>query len=378
MRRNSFIAISNHGIMLGGGEYSFHELISRLPPEWLPFTVLPEDGKLFFKLRGTGIESRIIPLPSIRPWAIVHIISSLKSHFQLTRNTRSCLIYANGSRAAFYGGLVGRTLKIPVIWHCRIVSKDPLLDYMLAKLSSCIIVNSQATKMRFRSKTQKKIRVVYNGIDLKRFKEASIFRPKWIQPKWKVILVVARASRDKRHDLVLFAFEKAAGSFLDHHLVCVGPPDASDKAWWHYLQETTSKSAFSNRIHWIGEVDDIRPWYGMADVLVMPSENESFGRVLVEAMAVGVPVVATLGGGVPEIIRHGKDGLLARPGNAMEIADAINKILGEESLKKRLITSAMERAEKFGLDTHVENMIKVFEDVIAEKAKYPAKRAFGH
>jgi glycosyltransferase involved in cell wall biosynthesis len=107
-------------------------------------------------------------------------------------------------------------------------------------------------------------------------------------------------------------------------------------------------------------VEDVRPWYKAASVLLLPSDNEPFGRVLVEAMACGVPVIAMRSGGVPEIVRDGQDGFLVR--DLSEMVEALSKVLRDEGLRNRLGRSGKERAQIFNLDAHVRGVVKVFEE----------------
>lgn len=358
------LAISNHGSMLGGGEHSFLDLLSHLPNAWKPFALVPHEGELKARLRKNGIETQIITLPSIRPWFFHNILSCFISFFIVCQRYRPALIYANGSRAAFYGGIVGNLLGLPIIWHCRVADKDPYLDFFLVRMSNCIIANSHATARRFRSRWKNKITVVHNGIDIEWLTDSFVKKPGFISENWKVIISVARVSQWKRHDIVLKAFEKVAMQESDAHLFFIGGKDVEEPGWWDYLQVSTQKSRYSDRIHWVGKVSDVRSWYRIASILVLASENEPFGRVIVEAMACGVPVVAVRGGGIPEIIRDGQDGLLVTSGNVKEMAYAMEKILKDRALRKELGQSAQKRAEAFSLSAHVENMAQIFEDVV--------------
>ena len=223
--------------MLGGGEHSFLDLLSHLPQDWHVLAALPEEGELALRLRENAIRTFIIPLPSLRPWFIANILASLRSYYSLCRRRRPNLIYANGSRAAFYGAILGRFLGIPMIWHCRIAHRDIYMDFLLRRLSSRIIANSKATSKRFTGPFQSKVRLVYNGLDIGRLSDDSVPEPPLIRHGWKVVLVVARASKWKRHDLALTAFEKIAEVDPNVHLVCVGSPDALEPDWWNYLQD---------------------------------------------------------------------------------------------------------------------------------------------
>jgi glycosyltransferase involved in cell wall biosynthesis len=347
--------------MAGGGEYSFLELSYNLQYLWDIICFVPSDGELASRLRSRGLNTLIVPIPPIRPWFIVQIISTLKAYLSFFRKYQPSLLYANGSRAAFYAGIVGRLLRLPVLWHCRIIDPDPYLDPILCRLCHQIIANSEATAHRFKHVFRSKTTILYNGVDLEWLSDRSSEQPEQIKKDWKVILVVSQVSRNKRHDLIISSFERIAALQQDAHLVCVGPMDSSDHQWWSYIQNRTRESEFTDRIHWIGEVSDPRAWYRSAYMLVLASEKESFGRVLVEAMACGVPVIATETGGIPEIIRNGQDGILVPPGRDQEIADAMLRLLKDDLLRRRLSESSSERAKSFSLPRLIEGMNRVFE-----------------
>jgi len=352
--------------MVGGGEKSFLDLISHLPEPRNALAVVPGEGELATLIRQKGIKTKVVDLPSMKPWNIHNVILSLKKYRNLIREYRPSLIYANGPRAAFYGGLSGRVLNIPVIWHCRIADRDRYLDHLLCRLSTGIIANSQATARRFKPRFQQKVRTIYNGIDIQWLQDRDVQKPDLIQPDWKVILVAARISKSKRHDLALSAFEKIAPSDPRLHLVCVGAKDQLDPGLHDNLMMKAGQSQFSDRIHWVGQADDMRPWYKSADILLFPAENEAFGRVLVEAMACGVPVIATRSGGVPEIVREEIDGILVTPGDTGELAKAVLRLLKDEGLRNQMSKTASKRAESFSLDTHIKSIVEVFEYTVSD------------
>ena len=358
------LAISNHGFMMGGGEHSFLELLCNLNDPWNPLALIPEKGDLAERLTERQIKAEIIPLPPLRPWFLRTMLCTVKAYINLCRDLKTRLIYANGPRAAFYGGIAGRISGIPVIFHCRVIDRDPFLDFILGMVCTRIVVNSTATANRFRWHFRTKVKVIYNGVNIKWLQNYRLGKLEQIKDDWRVILVVARVSRWKRHDIAISAFEQVAQFDSTLHLVCVGDVDLHDPEWWDQLQARTTVSQFSDRIHWVGQVNDIRPWYHVSSVLVLASENEPFGRVLVEAMACGVPVVATKSGGIPEIVRHGNEGLLVKPGRAGEMAEAIKKIIENESLRKRLSESAENRSHFFSIEKHVSNMQDFFEQTL--------------
>ena len=185
-----------------------------------------------------------------------------------------------------------------------------------------------------------------------------------IEDNWTNILMIARVSKIKRHDIVLSAFEIVAQKYPDTHLILVGSKDPLELEWWEHLQEKTKKSKFCSRIHWVGHKHDVRPWYKAADLLVLTSENEAFGRVLIEAMAMGVAVIASRVGGIPEIITDGTNGILINNCDAVDTAENINKLLKNINLRDRLCREAKKRAMQFDMAFHIEKMEKIFDSLL--------------
>jgi glycosyltransferase involved in cell wall biosynthesis len=353
--------------MMGGGEHSFFDLLSHLPRKWNLVAVVPEEGELAKRLRKKGITTEVFFLPPIRPWTILKVLGTIRSYIHLCRRNAAHLVYANGSRAAFYGGIAGRLLGLPVIWHCRMMGSDPYLDSLIWRLSTRIVVNSNATAARFRVRVQPKVRIVYNGVDLDWLQKSDVMKPEAIGDDWKIVLVVARLSRWKRHDLALEAFEHAAGLDLKLHMVCLGGADRSDPKWQAELVRRTERSKVSDRIHWLGQVDDVRPWYKAAHILLLASDNEPFGRVVVEAMASSLPVIAVSSGGVPEIVQHGVEGLLVAPGDSVGLGRGIAQLSVDEQLRRRLGDAGKRRAASFSLSSHVAEMSSVFDGVTGRR-----------
>lgn len=109
--------------------------------------------------------------------------------------------------------------------------------------------------------------------------------------------------------------------------------------------------------------------YRSADLLVMPSLFEPFGIVLLEAMASGLPVVASRVGGIPEVVEEGKTALLVHPGNPDELRTAIEDLLLDDRLRRRMGQAGRKRAQLFSWNLIVPKIQKVYEEAIAENAR---------
>jgi glycosyltransferase involved in cell wall biosynthesis len=361
---SKILCISNFGNMVGGGEYSFLDLATNLSGRCKTIVALPSGGDLSRVFIDANIETKIIPLPSIRPWNLFLIIKALYAYYKICITKNISIIYANGTRPAFFSGIVGRITGTPVVWHCRICQTNPITDRILSLLVSKIIANSNATAARFANYLTDKIQVIYNGIDLSKYKSAIYKKPDIVKANWRVILMVARASRTKRHDVAISAFEKLAEKHANAHLVCIGDRDAHDQSWWLHLQSLSRKSSFSDRIHWLGDVKDVRAWYQYAEVMLMPAEKESFGRVIVEAMASGLPVVASNDGGIPEIFNNGEEGFLVKPGDADELCSKLCLLLCDHELRDSYAIASQKRAEFFSIEKHVNTIQTTFKNLL--------------
>jgi glycosyltransferase involved in cell wall biosynthesis len=102
----------------------------------------------------------------------------------------------------------------------------------------------------------------------------------------------------------------------------------------------------SDRFRFLGFTPDVRPAVVDFDILTLPSLQEPFGRSIIEAMALGAPVVATRVGGVPEIITDGEHGLLVPPDDPAALAEAIDRLLGDAALRARLGAAGRDRVHE--------------------------------
>lgn len=174
----------------------------------------------------------------------------------------------------------------------------------------------------------------------------------------RVILSVGRLSQEKGHaDLVaaLGHLGRLAPD-LSFRLVLVG--DGPERA---RLEEDARARDLSERVVFAGHHADVRPFYALADVLVLPSYSEGSPNVLLEAMAAGLPVVATAVGGVPEIVAHEESALLVAPRDEHAIAAAIARILSDAPLARGLAAKASGLAAvRFSPEAYARSVLEIY------------------
>jgi len=158
-----------------------------------------------------------------------------------------------------------------------------------------------------------------------------------IPPGAKVILLVGRFSREKDHLTLLSALAdlRQSGRIPDPRLVLVG--DGPERP---QIEQAIHKLGLGGVVILTGQVPSAEPYYGIAHAAVLSSLSEGSPNALLEAMAVGIPIVATRVGGIPEIVRDGESALLVSPRDRIGMARALEQVLGDAALMRSLVDEA--------------------------------------
>lgn len=178
-----------------------------------------------------------------------------------------------------------------------------------------------------------------------------------IDDRTRVLLSVGRLSREKGHvDLVraVSRIRKIAGD-MRFRLILVGEGPERPR-----IEKLRRNMELADVITLTGHQSDINPYYAIADVFLLPSLSEGCPNVLLEAMAAGVPVVATAVGGVPEIVTNGKDAILVEKHDGVGIALAAVELLRDEPLRDRLISNAREIVSRKSPEAYFRSIVSIF------------------
>jgi phosphatidyl-myo-inositol alpha-mannosyltransferase len=201
------------------------------------------------------------------------------------------------------------------------------------------------------------VEIVPNGVDVERFAHPSSTAS--VLPPGRRLLWVSRLDPQKGFPVLIRAFARLADQLEDLNLVVIG--DGRDRDAVHLLPDR-----LRSRVSMLGAVPnaDLPPYCAATDLFVAPATgHESFGVILVEALAAGLPVVATDIAGYREVVREGKDGLLVRPGDPTALAAAILRVLTEPELASRLAEAGPKRAAEFSWDVVVPRIEAIYERV---------------
>jgi glycosyltransferase involved in cell wall biosynthesis len=146
-----------------------------------------------------------------------------------------------------------------------------------------------------------------------------------------VLLTVATLTRRKAHDVLIDALERISDLAFESRLVGGG---RFDPDWAGALRARVDAAGLSERVHFLGEVDDPAPEYRAADLFVLPSRYEGYGMVFAEALAHGLPVVAARAGAVPAVVPD-EAGRLVPPDDPDALADALRVLLTDPGARHR-------------------------------------------
>jgi glycosyltransferase involved in cell wall biosynthesis len=133
------------------------------------------------------------------------------------------------------------------------------------------------------------------------------------------------------------------------------------------LQAQAAACGVGRRLHLIGATAEIARALAACDVLAAPSRNEGMGRALVEAMALGVPVVAAAVGGIPAVVGDGEGGRLVPAGDAAALAEALVELGVDHGLRAKLAAAAPARAEAFSAEAAAAALRAVYDEVARER-----------
>lgn len=278
-------------------------------------------------------------------YAIGHAVLTLR---RVVKRLQPDVIHCNHMLAKPIGALVGAMTGTPVVFHsraCHHLWIDGVFYSWLGRRTIVrrIICNSAASAQVYRRSSAAKVRIVPNSIDLEHFREGSVnprLRSDYAIPGDAFVVgFVGRIHQKKGIDWLLQSFVGVAAKVHGARLVIVGGNDGSlhHDALAHYQSMAQALGLASNQVFFTGYQDDVRAYVADFDVLVFPSvEPESFGRVLLEAMALEVPVITSAHGGAIEVVRDGKDGLWVPVGDVDGLAGAMQALAADPERRRAM------------------------------------------
>jgi glycosyltransferase involved in cell wall biosynthesis len=367
MNRRRILFI-DHTAALGGGEIALLNLLRSFDrTRYEPIVLLFADGPFAGRLKDIGIETHLLPAEStllntrkdslgggtlLRLRDSVSMLRMIRSVARFIRDHEIDLVHTNSLKSDLIGGLAARLAGVPVVWHVRDRIAD---DYLPAKvvrlfrvlcrlIPNHIVVISKAVGQTLdMNADEKRVSLVYDGTIL----DAGPVSTGAIQ-SGRLIGLVGRISPWKGQDIFINAAAIVRGRFPDARFQIIGAPMFGEEEFERGLHALVEKLQLNGSIEFTGFRTDVPELMSKLDVLVHASTTgEPFGQVVIEGMALGKPVVATRGGGVPEIVDHPRTGFLVPMGNAPEMAAAIMALLEDPVRSAEMGRAGRDRVARF-------------------------------
>jgi len=254
------------------------------------------------------------------------------------------LVHVHSRKGALPTLLIAKRLKLKTVLHWRVAAPMPSIVRRLADVVIAIS-NSAAEQARKIGIPEDRLVVIYSGVDIDRFtvplgvraETREIARTQFgIAKDDFVVVAVGRLVPLKGYDLLL---ETLALFPLNERPKVLLVGDGEERP---NLERLATKLGLEGWVQFLGFLSDIRLALFAADVFVQPSRNEGLGVAILEAMASGLPVIASRVGGIPEIVRDGETGLLFTPNDPFSLKEALTRIRRDEDLRHKISKRAQE------------------------------------
>lgn len=394
MKQPIRVLFLDHTAELSGGEIALVEIVRHIDRTRIePIVVLGSDGPLVERLKpyaqvhiipmaasvaqarkdALGFRS-LLQLSAIR--AALHFLMRLRRFID---EQAIDVLHTNSLKASVIGGIAGRLQSRKVIWHIRDRIADDYLPHKIVRLMRllarvlphCVVANSAATLLTLQLRKTPSA-VVYSGVDLANFSASPLSpgadsnsRP----ASQKVIGLVGRICPWKGQHIFIEAAARVHARWPEVRFRIIGAALFREHDYQAGLHQLVQEHGLQNVVEFTGFQNEVASAIRSLDILVHASVvGEPFGQVIVQGMACGKPVVATNGGGVPEIVVDQKTGLLVPPGDSPAMAEAICKLLADEEQARQMGILGQQRVqERFTIQQTVATLVNLYEGMVATK-----------
>jgi glycosyltransferase involved in cell wall biosynthesis len=323
---------------------------------------------------------KVIALPSmVRSIRPIKDVRTLFSLIGLIMKEKPDIVHTHSSKGGILGRLAAKIAGVPHIIHTphghvfyghfgRFASRMFMwVEKIFSMFTDRMVALTDGEKDDYINLSvclPEKLFKIHSGVDVKKFMHTNGNRVEkrrslGLDQNEAVIGFVGWLLPIKGPNYLLKAMDYVWQGHPEASLVLVGKGDMDvDLRAEAQRKNTNGKVKF---LGWRKDIDEIMPLF---DMLVLPSLNEGMGRVLVEAMAAGKPVVASRVGGIPDLVRHAETGYLVPPADEQALANGIKKLLDDPDKAKRMGLRGQEYCRQFSLEAMIEKLDDLYSDLI--------------
>ena len=332
-------------------------------------------------VRAAEVEGvRIVIIPSLI--RRIHPFYDLKAFFALIkilRQERPDIVHTHTSKAGILGRWAAFFARVPVIVHTphghifwgyfgRLKTRVYiLLEKISALITDRLVMLTEQEKkdhLGVHVAPEGKFTVVHSGVNLGHFKNVPV-DPSEMKRKLGIpedSLVVGTAGRltpVKGPEYLIQAAEEITAVRQDVWFVFLGDRELRDQ-----LEAMVEQLGLKGNVKFLGWRHDVADVMSVFDIFVLPSLNEGMGRVLVEAMVLGKPIVASDVGGIPDLVTHGENGFLFPVGDVGALADGINRLIQSPGMRKKMEKCGENRAVDYSANAMMQKIDRLYVELL--------------
>jgi glycosyltransferase involved in cell wall biosynthesis len=350
-----------------GGEESFYQLIRRLEPtRYRPIALVPYEGVLSEKLRQAGIDVEVAynNLDMLHPDAFRYFAKLLQS-------SQARILHINVS-AGIPLLVTALNLGIPIVTHVRTLYGRSAPAWHNCSQAVVAISNTVKHDLIRSGIEDRLITTIYNGIDSNEFNiqglDVAACKAAAGVAQRKTVLMVARICPQKRQQLMVEAAAILRRKIPDVMVLFVGQAGPLDQPYASRTASLVRKLGLENNVQFLGFRKRLQELYAASDAVVLCTDEEPFGRCVLEALAMRVPVVVPRSGGHAEVLSDGETCVQYQAGDAQNLAERLESVLCDGTISQRLAENGERLAKQLSIESHVQQICELYEKLLAHGA----------
>lgn len=385
------ICFISHSSAKGGAERALLELIDALRAQGVEaYVLLPSCGPLIEELKSRQIVYQVFPykwwMGKDSPiWkrigrAVLNLAIAIAVALRI-KQYKCDLVYTN-TITVCVGALAAKLLGLPHVWHIHEFGYEDhrlvfdlgqrLSLWLMDRFSTICVANSHAVAKKYQQHIRpSKLKVVYQAVSVPQ--NIPVEKTTSTSNAKIRCVIVGGLQEGKRQEDAILAIGELVQEGVKAKLYVVGDGDPTYK---EYLHNLVKKNGLYGYVEFIGYTEDPFSFMQSADVVLMCSRCEAFGRVTVEAMKLAKPVIGTRSGGTTELIRDGLNGLLYSPGDYKELAEKIRYLHEHPAVARRMGENGRQWAQAvFKQERYGKEILTILEQFAGSKKLSEEKRA---
>jgi glycosyltransferase involved in cell wall biosynthesis len=319
----------------------------------------------------------------VRRINIIKDFEALIDMWRIVKKYNPLIVHTHSSKAGFLGRLAAKLAGVPILVHSPhghvfvgyfgpIKTKIfIILERLASRITDKIVALTQREKeahVRLRIGSEDTFVVIHSGVELNKFQEMPLVEGQYVRRKLGLpenALIIGTSGRlepVKGPEFLMAAATSIISQFPNTFFLLAG-----DGSLRQDLEKKALDFGIEKNIVFLGWREDIAKIISIFDVFCLPSLNEGMGRVLVEAMALGKPIVASNAGGIPDLITHGKNGFLVPPKNSKELAKYIQILLEDKEKRVKMGLAGKKMALNFSKEIMVSKTVELYQHLMIQK-----------